>query len=759
MSARAPLLLIAAALGSVAAACSGGAEAPLERAPAAYVPDAKCAECHTAAWNEWRGSQHDLAMQEPTEETVLGDFDDAHFEQGALTARFFRRDGAFLVETQGPDGELAEFEVRYVFGVEPLQQYLIEFPGGRVQCLTIAWDTHLETWFSLYPDEVFAPDDPLHWTGRYQRWNAMCAECHSTNLQKGYDEATDSYHTTWSAIDVGCQACHGPGSQHLEWAADPHRELDATRGLEVQLARGAPRGQLNVCAPCHSRRSKLTESPVTGAEFLDGYMPERLREGLYFPDGQIRDEVYVYGSFLQSRMHANGVGCTDCHAPHGLDLLTAGNSLCTQCHSEFAPLDRFPTLRVKNYDSPRHHFHERDSPGASCVACHMRQRTYMVVDPRRDHSFRVPRPDLTVKLGVPNACNDCHTAEGEDAAWAAARIEEWYGSERTSLPHFSEAFARAADGDRTVGPELAGIASDRERPAIVRATALDLLRDFGNAGLEAVRGALDDPDPLVRSAGVRALEVLPPDRRRAGLPMLSDPVRAVRVEAARVLAALPDADLEPTQREARAAAAEEFLAAQAASADMPGAHLNVALFREEQGDTAAAAAAYRLAIEQDPWFLPARFNLVNLLNRTGDNAGAEQLLREGIERVPQEGELHYSLGLLLAEEDRMEEAAESLLTAARLLPDRSRVQYNAGLALERIGREAEAETLLTDAALLAPDDPSPRHALVVFCLRRGDDARALEHARVLTGLIPDSPQAPILLERIRASLGSEAQHE
>ena len=303
-------------------------------------------------------------------------------------------------------------------------------PG--LQCLDIAWDTRRKRWFHLYPDEKFAPDDPLYWTGRYQTWNLMCAECHSTNLRKNYNLKTDSYRTTWAEINVGCQACHGPGAEHVASATTK----ESGTPMPVRFGAGDSRFQVEQCAVCHSRRRVVAPPDAPGQAFMDHYAPEWLRDDLYFADGQILGEVYVYGSFLQSKMYRQGVRCTDCHNPHSLKLDAEGNRVCTKCH-QLTPPSEFPTLKAKNYDTPEHHHHAPGSEGARCVNCHMAARTYMVVDPRRDHSFRIPRPDLSVAIGTPNACNGCH--QDKDAQWAAGTIASWNGPGYSPPPHFGAA--------------------------------------------------------------------------------------------------------------------------------------------------------------------------------------------------------------------------------------------------------------------------------------------------------------------------------
>ncbi len=753
-----PLLACALLLWS-ACAREGASDAPttVPFGQADYVSDASCAACHAYEFQQWTGSHHDLAMQEPTEETVLGDFDDAVFvPEGAgenASTRFFRDGERFLVRTAGPDGQLADFEVAYVFGVDPLQQVLIELDRGRLQALSVAWDVERERWYTLYPNEHIQAGDGLHWTGRYQRWNAMCARCHSTELAKGYDPATDGYATTWKELDVGCQACHGPGAQHVAWAeADARGEvLDVPGvGLTTELRRQVQSAQLDACAPCHSRRSELTDVAPPGAPFLDHYLPERLHTG-YHVDGQVQDEVYVYGSFVQSKMGLRGVACTDCHDPHNLDLLAPGNGVCTQCHTSVnPPRDRFPTLQAKEYDTPEHHHHAEGSEGASCVSCHMPVATFMGVDERRDHSFRIPRPDLALALGTPDTCSSCHE---EGPEWAAERIEAWHGTERPL--HFAPAFAMAQARMPEGMGALAGIAGDVEdTPAIVRSTALELLRGYGNQAAQVAVAMLEDDEPLVRMSAAGALDELPAEARLMLLaPLLSDPVRVVRIEAARALSSLPSKEVPEEHRAALEAALAEFVAAQEAQGDMPATHLNLGILYAGQERWADAITAYETALRLDPAFLPARFNLANLLSRRGRNPEAEPVLREGLRLYPEEPELHFSLALLLAELGRTNEAADEMALVARLAPDRPRVFYNLGLLLKEVGRVGEAEVALEEAMGRNEEDPDPVHALALLYKDRREYQRALPLAEKLVYLRRGDPVSRQLYEQIQERLG------
>ncbi|MGI9381753.1 MAG: multiheme c-type cytochrome, partial [Methyloligellaceae bacterium] len=281
-------------------------DAPSHAAPestrSGYVSAKVCAECHKDAYDAWKGSHHDWALKHANKDSVLGDFDDAVFEHLDTRSRFFRRGGRFLVETDGPDGKLAEFEIKYTVGVEPLQQYLIELDRGRLQALDIAWDTERRRWFHLYPGRKLEAGDGLHWTGPYKTWNARCAECHQTNFVKGYAPKAGSYQSRWSELNVACESCHGPGAAHVLWARDPEAFRQRQRGgvddkgLSVAFAKGNAETEIQLCATCHSRRSSLgADSAPPGAKFADHYRLALLRDGLYHADGQIDDEVYVYG--------------------------------------------------------------------------------------------------------------------------------------------------------------------------------------------------------------------------------------------------------------------------------------------------------------------------------------------------------------------------------------------------------------------------------------------------------------------------------
>ena len=590
-------------------------------AAADYVGSAACADCHDAEHAAWTGSYHQLAWTLPAPATVLGDFDEATFTHAGVTTRFERDGDAYVVIAPGPEGPEQRFEVVGVGGWAPLQQYLIQTEPGRTQTLDIGWDVVEGRWYPVFPDHVVTgPDDGLHWTGPYKSWEARCAECHATDYRRNYEPATRTYAPEFAEIAVGCEACHGPGSDHVAWARAPSLFTGEGDGLDFDIAASA-KAEIQQCAPCHSRREAFFDGlPPPGTNYHDAYRLSLLRPGLYHADGQIRDEVYVYGSFLQSKMYAQGVRCSDCHDPHTTERVLEGDLVCTQCHSP-AGNPSFPSLRRADYADPAHHFHDPASAGARCVSCHMIERTYMGIDGRRDHSFRVPRPDLSALVGTPNACTDCHA--DRDADWAAAEVDRRYPNSPHRETLVTVTFAAAADDAAAVAPALFAIAGRGDLAAIVRATALDYLRPVADRAI-ADRAApwLDDPEPLVREAAASLQVGVPAVERPIRLSSaLEDPIRAVRIAAARSLLGVSPAGQPSDVAAAMQRAFGEWQASQIAKTDFPETHMSIAGAALAMRHARAAESGFREAVELDPQLVDAWVMLVRIQLATG-RAGA-----------------------------------------------------------------------------------------------------------------------------------------
>ena len=719
---------------------SGTVEGEAAATAAQFAGSRICRDCHRSEYDSWKVSHHRMAMAVATQETVLGDFNNAVFEYFGETSRFYRKNGRYFVRTRGPEGKPGDFEITHTFGWFPLQQYLVPFPGGRLQCLQIAWDVEEKKWYHLQPDGPVPPDDWLYWTNSGQNWNGMCAECHSTNLDKNFDPETDTYRTTWSEISVGCEACHGPGSRHVQWAQMPDMARPKVDNADLAVKTGnlTPRQQIELCAPCHSRRMSLGDNNHVNIEFMDYAVPQLLGEGYYFADGQILEEVYVHGSFMQSKMYHRNVRCSDCHDVHSTRRIQEGNALCLQCHQQAL------------YDNKNHHFHKKTSEdgdpiksetgevlfevgsGARCEQCHMPGRIYMGNDYRPDHSFRIPRPDLSMTIGTPNACNRCHAQKTN--AWSQEVLRKWYGQKKRA--HYGTVLDAGRQRLAGAGHDLAKLAGDRLYPANVRATALSLLAEYpGPRSREAFESALVDEEPLIRQTAVRYITEPEPARRLQILsPLLYDPVLAVRIEAAQKLTAVPPEQMGAPVLKKHRAVLEEYRKAMEYTADFAPSRHNLGIMYTNIGQTDKAVANYRRAIEIDRLFYPAKVNLAMLYNRLNNNAEAERLLREVVRDQPELYDVHYSLALLLAEEKKYAEAAPFMRTAAQGLPRRSRVQYNYGLLLQALQRDLEAEMSLARALELEPENLDFLYAMADFYMKRQrwDDARRIARQMVET---------------------------
>ena len=668
-------------------------------APLQFVGSAACAQCHATPTQDWSGSHHALAMQQATRAAVLAPFGGERFSHGGVTSTFSQRANKFYVRTDGHDGRLREFEVTHTLGVTPLQQYLIPVANGGMQALGIAWDARPraqggQRWFQLQAGERVKAGDELHWTGRQQNFNFMCAECHVTQFKKNFNPQTRTFASTWSEMNVACEACHGPGSGHVAWAgfakapsSPSSRASDPSKGLALSLnqrqgvswtlnpqtgnatrhppqaAPGSarlPGQEVEMCGRCHAHRSQFSDDYAHGKPLLDTHVPSLLAPGLHWRDGQMRAEVYNYASFLQSKMHQKGVSCSDCHNPHSLKLRAPGNATCFQCHAS------------AQYEAPAHHHHTEGSAGASCAACHMPTTTYMTVDPRHDHSIRVPRPDLSQRLGTPNACSQCHA--DQPATWAAQWAGRWYPRLQERPIPLAEALHASELGSVEAPQLLQGVVADPLQSGMARASALARLpapRD--RAEVERLGGLLSDADPLVRHTAVEALATTPLELRvRLLLPLLADPVQAVRMAAARWLAGAPQGAWTVQQRADFERALGEYIAAQQFNADRPESYSNLGLLYADQGQWSQAEAALQTAIAMAPTLALPALNLADVYRAMGREDRAQALIVGVTRREPKNALAFYALGLSLYRQQRSADAVQALHTAARLEPQNPR---------------------------------------------------------------------------------------
>ncbi len=593
------------------------------------------------------------------------------------------RDGVLLLRGDRLEHP-ADVPTAYVLGHRTVEQYLGPVVEGRLQALPLAFDVRRGEWFDLFDGEHRTPADWGHWTNRGMTANAQCIFCHTTGFEKGYQEATDTYDTRWAEMGVSCEACHGPGSRHAAARRDGGADPWVGRDPDLLLA---------ACGACHSRR--VERAPWTpGMRFLDAFEPELFDTDAYYPDGQVREELYELTSFQSSRMYAEGVRCWNCHDAHADGTREQGNDTCLGCHE-------------RGYGEAAHTHHPTGTPGATCAGCHMPVTVYMQRDPRHDHSFGFPDPEATLALGVPNACNRCH---GErDAAWAAEHVRSWYPDDTTRRERraVATAIAQGRRGDAASVPALLRLLGG-PADAVRRASAARLLARFPtSAGVSAaLLTALRDPAPLVRTGAAWALAERPSltaETRAAMVTALDDPVLTVRLHAAVALRDVAPGSLPPSAAAALARATGEWRASQAMGADTPEARYNLAIVLAAQGRTAEAEAEYRAALRLWPRSIQARHNLALLLAAQGRGEDAARELETLVAQDPVPAST-FALGLLYGQMGRWRDAAAALDRCLAEDPRYPRARYNKALALAKAGDTTAA----LDELERATEDPASR---------------------------------------------------
>jgi tetratricopeptide (TPR) repeat protein len=691
-----------------------------------FVGDGQCKSCHMQEFKAWSGSGHFKAMMKASDSTVEGNFDGKTLIADGVTSRFFKKDGKYFINTQGENGTNQDFEIKYTFGYYPLQQYLVEFSNGRIQATRASWDVKNKKWFHQYSGQRIPPHDWLHWTGNAQNWNTMCARCHSTNLQKNYDTDADSYHTEYSSINVSCETCHGPGKLHIEYVEGG----DYKKGRKIAgsyLDLGKKSGQLaeiNSCTPCHARLTEISSHHVHSIELMDNFIPEIPTTEHYYADGQANDEDFNYTSFAQSKMFRRGVKCSNCHEPHSAKMLFPGNQLCLQCHK-------------KTYDDPGHTFHPVGGAGAECRNCHMPGKFYMGNDFRYDHTFRVPRPDLSVKYGTPNACINCHKEKTNQ--WASEAIVKWYGPVRKY--HFAEDLIPGSRLDENSEVHLLHLLKDTSVPDIVKAASANYLGNIqSNGSLNALLYCLNLPDAGIRYRALKSLSGFPPDQwLNAVAPLLQDSTRAIRIAAADLFVSLPANQIPANYYDAYIKAKtelEEYLMYQS---DFAMGKVMLGDYYLKQNNYYTAIKFYQQGLKKDSALNYARMNLSVAYNLSQQNNLALQVLQEAVKIEPGNERGWFNLALLYNEMNNKEGAEKALAKSVALKSQNPRVYYNYGLLLQQAGKNKQAILIYEQGLKIARDDEQLNYALALLYLQTRQDEKAREPASTLKKYFPDKP--------------------
>ena len=674
-----------------------------------YIGNESCTSCHKEAAETWEGSHHDKAMQSVTEESVLGDFNNSEISIDGVSYVFFKKEADFYVRTKELDGSENEFKVAYVFGLTPLQQYIVDFPNGRKQVLRVTWDTIDQKWFHQYAGDEIAITDWLHWSRGAQNWNTMCAECHSTNLKKNYFVEKDSFHTTYSSINVSCESCHGPGKKHLDWA-----NTGQTTGNMHMVLGADQKAQMNMCAPCHARRVKLTKDLIPGLNFEDQYLIQNISSEYYHEDGQILEEDYVYGSFLQSKMHAQGIKCSDCHNVHSNKLKMTGNKLCLQCHVP------------DTYDSPKHHFHQANTEASQCINCHMTGRYYMGNDFRRDHSFRIPRPDQSMAYGTPNACNECHNDKSEE--WAAESVVKWYGKERKS--HFSDylLLSNKTALNAIEREKLNDFINDLNYPSIARSTVINNLSFTYEEELKSLLQALNDSSAVVRyNALMQFRTMAPQDRISIAQKHLKDSTKLVRIGSAQLLIGFGGDGWTESDKLYLYKANEEFEEMLFSNADFSTGRLQLGDYYMQNNDINSAIKHYEMALKMDSLLFPVYTNLATAYSIGKETDKALETINIWMDKDPDAGRPYYLRALLNFELGNNDIGVEDLKMAIELDPQDVRSLYNLATYYYQSKEFEKAELEVNRALTLDPQNRDIQYlqALILKELGRINEANII----------------------------------
>lgn len=661
----------------------------------ALAQPADCGDCHADEVHQWRLSQHAAAMAPASPASVFGDFSGATYRDSELQVQFSREDDAYVVRTT-ENGKTEKWTVQYTFGLHPLQQYLIDIGDGRLQAFNIAWDSRDaseggQRWFRLDEAGESHPGDAMHWTGIYQNWNNQCADCHSTGLKRNYDAQSDSYDTTWDYVAVGCAACHETAHEHAE-----ARRQGKSHGAGVDLAAmgawlvsegerppshqgpASSDAQVPSCGRCHSLRTSLVDGK--GGQVHDQLSLSRLEQPLYYSDGRVREEVFVLGSFEQSRMFQAGVVCSDCHNSHSGKLKAEGNAVCAQCHN------------AGNFDTPVHHHHPDGSEGAECVNCHMPESTFMKIDDRREHSFMVPRPDVAKDSGSPDVCLGCHT--DRDRNWSVETVDDW-------APGLYEAETWHHVQQQRMA-EVVDYLTDSDQPALRRATLLEQRGEpLVGSRLSVVEQLLQSEHAVIRESGYRVLRY-----SNAGLvgkrvePGLDDTELAVRIAAFETLVRLGiklDSDAWESAREEY----EHFLELQS---DLPSGRVLKAQYLLANDRVYKAEKELNVALEKDRGYVPAAIQLTDILRSGSRNREAIRVIDRTLAASADDARLIHLRGLINLKLEDYAAALENLEQAARLEPGQWLFGYRYAVALYQLGEREKAREVIESLLTRFPDN-------------------------------------------------------
>ena len=628
-----------------------------------YLGSQSCAKCHDVEHTQWKNSLHIKMTKPVADATIVGDFrDGTTFADHDRSYTFGMKNGRPVVSVSFGGRPAETFAVDYTLGAKRYQGYLSTLPEGRIYVLPVFWHIASKRWVDW--KEITPIPDGAH--DIRQIWNANCFNCHGTNIVQGYDLNEKKYRSTWTEMGIGCEACHGPGREHVAlmeaWEQNPaakpkydnsskNRQLSDV--IKIFSTRSSePRRIFDTCSYCHGNKNNVFVGFKGGDNYSDYAMPFLISEpipesdlqGEFWPDGRPNRFNRPQALTMSGCFKAGAITCTNCHVAHGsrnehslkVNIYQGrnGDALCTQCHTQ--PAYAGATLK-------QHTFHAPESTGSRCISCHMSDVNWRLLIRRRDHTFQPPVPENTARFGVPNACTTCH--DNRSPEWAAQQMEAWWGDgdRRAKASSLADTMYRAGSGDTTTLPALARLAVDRSQGLLVRASAAEFIAhliaesrsgvaaqstamsqtSFGGgmtprtgaaaqrastapqvtpAIVNAMIGAANDPEPIVRTAALKALGTIGDRERTLGpvLARLVDRTRVVRTKAAEVLVSFGIVELPGPAGEALKRAQEEYVISLDSFPDVASNHASKGWLEAERGNVIVARDALNKATTVEP---------------------------------------------------------------------------------------------------------------------------------------------------------------
>jgi tetratricopeptide (TPR) repeat protein len=705
---------------------------------AIYTGSSGCRDCHAKFYELWETSHHGRAMQPVAAVLARGELPphEAPLTVGPHTYRMLIEGNAARMTEDGPEGSKS-YPVLYTLGGKNIFYFLTLLDGGRLQVMPLAYDVVIKRWIdttgSMVRHAEGLNDEALHWKERPLTFNTSCFDCHVSQLSRGYDPVSNSYHTTWNEPGINCEVCHGPGSEHariFREAQDkkqpPPKELHL-----IRMANLTPQQRNDTCAPCHAKMRPLTPGFIPGQRFFDHYDLVTYEHSDYHPDGRDLGENYTMTSWMVNVCNRDGkFDCIHCHTSSGRYRFAGetSNHACLPCHKE----------RVEN--APAHTHHPVGGRGNLCVSCHMPMTVFAQMR-RSDHSFRPPAPAATIAYGAPNACNLCHS--NQTPQWADAKVRAWRTRDyQAPILEIGRLVLAARSNDWTKLDAMFEYLGRSNREEVVSASLLRLMVNSPDPRVwPAARERMtSDASPLVRGAAAELLAYNRGDRanRDALLAGCRDDYRLVRVRSAIALSGAPLDGAAPEVRAAFDAALGEYRASLDCRPDEWSSHYNIGNLYLDTGEPARAIAPFetaarlapeqlmpwvngamahartgnmgasetwlRSALQRDPTNAVANFNLGLAVAERGDLAGAETLLRQAVQSDPRMAEAAFNLGVLVGQRDPAG-AAQWTARAVALRPRDGRYAYTHAFFLRQAGRTAEARGVLEEQMKSAPVNP------------------------------------------------------